>query len=407
MHSRVVVDAAMLRRVAARQAALEERVTELAAEREEQACVMGALRETASHEVADRAIDSARWQTLVSCMDALACEVEELREDILDLEDELAEHAEKLRALVPSSRSVEVVSSPAPNATAGSRRLHADEYRSLIGRLRQVVCQTLPPDARVLVVSRGDDELLRLDDRAAQHFPQGERGLYAGHYPADSAAAVAHLESLREAGAQFLVFPGTALWWLDHYKDFRRHLEAHYRVVANEPATCLIFALLDGRQSGVAPAAEARVLRYRALVGQVRDVVRSVLPATATVIVVSHGDPELLRLDGRKAWHFPQSEDGSYAGYAPADSSDAITLLEVLRERGGEYLLFPRTEFWWLDYYRGLREHLDRRGRLVVRQPHVCSIYALMPARRASGATASPGSTRYDELPSLNMHEVT
>ena len=39
---------------------------------------------------------------------------------------------------------------------------------------------------------------------------------------------------------------------------------------------------------------------------QVREAVRSAIPADATVLVVSRGDEELLKLDGRTAWHFPR-----------------------------------------------------------------------------------------------------
>lgn len=114
-------------------------------------------------------------------------------------------------------------------------------YSHMVEKSRRII-ETLPPDAAVLVVSRGDDELLKVQSRTARHFPQGADGLYAGHYPADSAAAIAHLEDLRALGAQYLVFPGTALWWLEHYRGFKEHLETRYQVVA--PAEeCLIFVL--------------------------------------------------------------------------------------------------------------------------------------------------------------------
>ena len=47
--------------------------------------------------------------------------------------------------------------------------------------------------------------------------------------PADGAEAVAELERLRGQGAAFLVVPQTALWWLDHYDEFARHLDERYR----------------------------------------------------------------------------------------------------------------------------------------------------------------------------------
>jgi glycosyltransferase involved in cell wall biosynthesis len=123
---------------------------------------------------------------------------------------------------------------------------HRLRYERLLGRVREVVGAAMPPDATVIVVSRGDDDLLQLDGRRAWHFPQTEGGVYAGHNPADSAEAIAHLEALRAKGGQFLLLPATALWWLDHYREFRQHLERHYAVLVRREDTCVIFALSDG-----------------------------------------------------------------------------------------------------------------------------------------------------------------
>jgi hypothetical protein len=119
----------------------------------------------------------------------------------------------------------------------------SDEYRQLVDTIRTTVRAALPDSARVLVVSRGDPALLELDGLRSSHFPQSDHGDYAGHYPPDSDAAIAHLESLRESGADFLVLPRTSLWWLDHYGDFRRHLEERYRRVDDE--SCVIFGLAE------------------------------------------------------------------------------------------------------------------------------------------------------------------
>src|SRR3972149_3001468 len=118
-------------------------------------------------------------------------------------------------------------------------------YQQLIPRLREVVHHALPPDATVIVVSKGDDELLKLDGRRGWHFPQREDGEYTSYYPADSAAAIAHLEALRARGGEFLLFPQTAFWWLDHYGVFTQHLKSHYRVIVREEDVCLIFALRE------------------------------------------------------------------------------------------------------------------------------------------------------------------
>jgi hypothetical protein len=95
----------------------------------------------------------------------------------------------------------------------------------------------------VLVVSRGDGDLLRAVGDGARHFPQTATGAYAGHYPADSGEAINHLEELRAGGGGFLLLPATALWWLDHYQGFKEHLERHYPAVVRQEDTCLIFAL--------------------------------------------------------------------------------------------------------------------------------------------------------------------
>jgi GT2 family glycosyltransferase len=116
-------------------------------------------------------------------------------------------------------------------------------YDSLVDRIRQTVENSLPPGATVLVVSRGDDELLELAGRRAWHFPAAEEGGYAGHHPADSGEAIAQLEALRARGGQFLLFPETYLWWLDHYEGLQQHLESRYATVVRQPDTCVIFAL--------------------------------------------------------------------------------------------------------------------------------------------------------------------
>ncbi len=115
-------------------------------------------------------------------------------------------------------------------------------YRKLVAEIRRAVAQVLPPEATVVVASRGDDELLELDGRQAWHFPQDENGVYAGHYPADDDAAIAHLERLRERGAGFLLLPATALWWLDRYPQLGSHVRERY-AVALEDESCLIFSL--------------------------------------------------------------------------------------------------------------------------------------------------------------------
>jgi len=98
---------------------------------------------------------------------------------------------------------------------------------------------------------------------------------------------------------------------------------------------------------------------YRDLVEQIRAAIDRQLPPDSTILVVSNGDDDLLKLGAnRRGWHFPQMEDGTYAGYHPGDSREAIAHLEALRAKGAEYLLFPETALWWLEFYEGFHVHL-------------------------------------------------
>jgi GT2 family glycosyltransferase len=117
-------------------------------------------------------------------------------------------------------------------------------YEREAEQVREAVVETIPSGSTVLVISRGDEGLLRLNGRRAQHFPQAEDGAWAGHHPADSAEAVEHLESLRERGAEFLVIPPTYLWWLRHYDGLRRHLESEYEPVVSDDRAGAIYRLL-------------------------------------------------------------------------------------------------------------------------------------------------------------------
>jgi glycosyltransferase involved in cell wall biosynthesis len=105
----------------------------------------------------------------------------------------------------------------------------------------------------------------------------------------------------------------------------------------------------------------AQQFHYDTLKEHMRHVVHTVVPPSATLVVVSKGDGDLLKLNGNRSMHFPAGADGQYAGFHPKDSAEAIELLESARARGGDFLLFPSTAFWWLDHYPELREYLLSR----------------------------------------------
>jgi GT2 family glycosyltransferase/glycosyltransferase involved in cell wall biosynthesis len=138
---------------------------------------------------------------------------------------------------------------PAPSAgemTPAGQREHA--YRSLVSAVTDTLAGTIEAGAKVAVVSRGDDSLRRIEGCTAWHFPRAKDGRWAGHHPANSQMAIRHLEEQREAGVRYFVLPGTAFWWLNHYRDFFAHLDGHYhRVRSNQHA--IVFELGESAQT--------------------------------------------------------------------------------------------------------------------------------------------------------------
>jgi len=123
------------------------------------------------------------------------------------------------------------------------KRRQSERYRALTERVREALTAAVPPGASVVVASRGDDGLLRVEGRRARHFPRAAGGEYAGHHPADSDEAIAMLEAERLAGAGYIAFPATGMWWLEHYRDLRAHLDANYVRAFSDPDVCVIFDL--------------------------------------------------------------------------------------------------------------------------------------------------------------------
>jgi hypothetical protein len=123
-----------------------------------------------------------------------------------------------------------------------SVRALADGYHDLVRQVRRIVSQVVPADGVVMVVSKGDEELVKFDGRRGCHFPENSAGVYAGYYPRDSAAAIEWLEASRASGREYLLFPGTMLWWLDHYVEFRMHLENQYPTLWDDPR-CVLYDL--------------------------------------------------------------------------------------------------------------------------------------------------------------------
>lgn len=119
------------------------------------------------------------------------------------------------------------------------RRENGD-YTQLVASIRGVLSQALPAGSTVLIVSKGDDRLLDLDELRAWHFPRLPDGSWPGHHPADSAEVIAGLEELHAQGAEYIVFPAPMLWWLDFYEELAQRLHGH---AVHSDDTCSIYSL--------------------------------------------------------------------------------------------------------------------------------------------------------------------
>jgi GT2 family glycosyltransferase len=161
---------------------------------------------------------------------ALLAEANRLEEQVRDLQERLA------------GAAVEPAAQGSPPPFSASRRLG---YRHLVERVRAAVAEAVPAGSAVLVVSRGDREIIKLKEHEARHFPQDADGRYLGHHPRDSEEAIARLEDMRDGGAEYLVLPSTAYWWLEHYRDFAEHLRRHYPVT--DRGVCSIYRLGSDR----------------------------------------------------------------------------------------------------------------------------------------------------------------
>ncbi len=238
------------------------RIRELGEEREEARREVAELRRVVANQTEQIEAVTAKVEFVMS-------REEELRAMLLSAHDQLMRRAEKIKAdlVAHLQRPTPQQSAPdadsAPEIPAAIRpaeqnlppgtRVDPEQvskyfaYRRLVGRIRVVANAVLPSGATIAVVSKGDEELLELGEgRRGLHFPQNEEGVYAGYYPADSAEAIAHLEELRARGAEFLLFPGTAFWWLEKYEEFGRHLDSCYRRVWEDEA-CIIYEMREQR----------------------------------------------------------------------------------------------------------------------------------------------------------------
>lgn len=122
----------------------------------------------------------------------------------------------------------------------------SEAYRSLRLRVKEQTAAATPPGSTVLLISKGDNDLVDLPGRSGWHFPRSADGACADHYPSDSAEAIEHLEQLHAAGATHFAIPQPYRWWMEHYRGLHDHLEQHYRRTGEPGDAVVIYDLEAG-----------------------------------------------------------------------------------------------------------------------------------------------------------------
>jgi len=165
-----------------------------------------------------------------------------------------------------------------------------------------------------------------------------------------------------------------------HERELRKLLTSVHNQLLNKDIE--IMGTLGAVLSRSAPGAPAAIY-YRQLVQQVRDRAATHVPAGSRILVASYGDPEMLDLPNLQTTDFPQAAPGVAADYTTVDSTDAISQLEVLRDRGATHLVLPSPAQSWLTRHPALERHLRTHYPTVVDELGVCTIFALQQAPAA------------------------
>jgi GT2 family glycosyltransferase len=121
------------------------------------------------------------------------------------------------------------------------RRRPSRSYERVVEDVRDIAAELIGGGAVVSVISKGDEQMVRVPCGNARHFPGSEDGAFVWFHPADDDDAISALIHDEQAGLTHLLCPEPAFWWLDHYAGFRRYLAERYEVVPTSSANVLVF----------------------------------------------------------------------------------------------------------------------------------------------------------------------
>jgi hypothetical protein len=135
------------------------------------------------------------------------------------------------------------ITHPHKDLDEAADNLHEAKRREVTRRLRELIRVSVPADATVAIVSKGDESLVGPGRSGTRHFPADQNGGWAGYHPADSAHAIRLLEDERARGTDHLALPETSEWWLEYYDGLADHLSTRHRLVARADGAGRIWAL--------------------------------------------------------------------------------------------------------------------------------------------------------------------
>jgi hypothetical protein len=234
------------------------------------------------------------------------------------------------------------------------------DYASLVHRVRELVWEHVPAGSTVAVVSKGDAALILFDQRTGWHYPQTGSGQYLGHHPDTGAAAVAHLESLRVRGAQYLVVPSVYTWFLDYYTDLRTHLNREGELVFRDD-NCAIYGLTKRELTSATTKTAAE--------RQLRDLVAAVLPQGSRIVALNWSHTALA---GTGEFRLLESPAADAAG-----ESSFSGLAVTIHSGGAQYLVVPAPPPGQSRVHDPLVDRCRATWTTVLDQRHVCTVFAI------------------------------
>jgi hypothetical protein len=223
--------------------------------------------------------------------------------------------------------------------------------QQMVARIREIVREELPLEATIAVATGGNEELLRLDGRIAWHFPETEQGSRGDLFAQGAEGSVA-TPAWIEAGMtyEFSLYGGL---------EFSKRL-----------ARMLVRGVPEALPTKNAESTPQELARADGVV----------LMAIPNPVFVDK-EPGVTNItwstgDGSEGQLYVSS-GGSYAGRDPANSDEALRLLESTKARGAQYLLIPAKSFWWLDDHQEFRDHVEARYPVIMQDESTCIIFHL------------------------------